>query len=732
MIFATLIVLLFNFQLAAAQSPGLKVAVKSITAGKQLSNLIRDKSSKDGFALITPSELSQIDFSNAAVDDPCNTAVKIYFAQQLTGELTNTDCRLDDNSYADIYIFDGLAGEQATVNMGSGSFDSYLFLGNEAGTWILQDDDGGGATNARISATLPETGNYLIIANSAFPNEFGSYSVSLTGGPNCTFTFNPTFANIPQAGGTFTFDVATQPRCYWAAGSVFSEVSTTSTGIGNGIVTYSVTPNPVNQERNLLVSLRSASFGIRQAPLACTYNLGPASIDIGPEQTNGSFTVSAQPGCFWSASAVGYFLSASGSGNGNGTGTVNFTAYHNNGANRSGPIRVGDPFNGSNFTVNQVGLNCTFSKSPTGLIQVPASGMSGIFTITTQPGCTWHGYTDTPWIEMQNVSGSGSATIPFRVLAQTQRSTRFGALILSYSLGESSGFETTSLNQAARLAATTADFDGDGRTDISIFRPVGGEWWYRSTLNPVTLAMQFGTSGDVPVAADFTGDGKIDIAVFRPSSGQWFILRSNDGLYYALPFGQNGDIPTPADFDGDGKADIAVFRPSEGVWYILRSSDAQTSIFQFGTSGDKPVAADYDGDQKADIAVFRPNGTNGAEWWIQTSSGGLMVFQFGVASDKAVPADYTGDGKTDVAFWRPSNGQWFILKSENFSYLAFPWGTSGDIPAPGDYDGDGTFDTAVFRPSNATWYINGTGYPGRVIATFGAQADQPVSSLYVR
>ncbi len=280
---------------------------------------------------------------------------------------------------------------------------------------------------------------------------------------------------------------------------------------------------------------------------------------------------------------------------------------------------------------------------------------------------------------------------------------------------------------APPVARSPFDFDGDGKTDIAIFRPAPAEWWYQKSSNGGNAALQFGTSSDTLVPADFTGDGKTDIAIFRPSTGNWFVLRSEDFSFFAFPFGTSGDVPVPADFDGDNKADAAVFRPSTTTWYINRSTGG-TTIQPFGTAGDVPVPADFDGDGKADIGIYR---RSVGQWWIQRSTAGLVVAQFGTATDKTVQGDYTGDGKADIAFFRPSTGEWYVLRSNDLSFFSFPFGTSTDVPSPGDFDGDGKFDAAVFRPSTNIWYIQRS-TAGTLIQPFGIAGDVAIPSVYVR
>lgn len=272
------------------------------------------------------------------------------------------------------------------------------------------------------------------------------------------------------------------------------------------------------------------------------------------------------------------------------------------------------------------------------------------------------------------------------------------------------------------------DFDGDNRTDISVFRPGSGEWWYQRSSDGRVPAFEFGQPNDRPVPADFTGDGQTDIAFWRETSGEWFVLKSDDYTFYSFPFGTSGDVPVPADYDGDGRSDPAVFRSSSATWFVLNSNGG-TTIRQFGLDGDAPIPHDFDGDGRSDLAVYRPTA---AEWYYEQSSNMQVAgFQFGaVGNTVPVPGDYTGDGRVDIALFQPSTGEWFVLKSEDTSFFAFPFGSSGDIPVPGDYDGDGQTDAAVFRPSSNTWFLQQTTTGFQAVA-FGAGGDVPLPAVSI-
>src|SRR5262249_18415285 len=102
-------------------------------------------------------------------------------------------------------------------------------------------------------------------------------------------------------------------------------------------------------------------------------------------------------------------------------------------------------------------------------------------------------------------------------------------------------------------------------------------------------------------SADFDGDLKTDVTVFRPNGSIWFTIASSSGVASFRQFGGHAeDIPAPEDYDGDNITDFGGFRPSIGDWIYLRSSDNTVADIHFGVTGDIPQAGDYDGDGKAD------------------------------------------------------------------------------------------------------------------------------------
>ena len=141
-----------------------------------------------------------------------------------------------------------------------------------------------------------------------------------------------------------------------------------------------------------------------------------------------------------------------------------------------------------------------------------------------------------------------------------------------------------------------ADYDGDGKADLAVFRYIflagsstmSPHWSIQQSSNGATRVEYFGLPTDITVPADYDGDGKADIAVWRPSNGFWYYISSRDKSFNSYQFGLSGDKPVPGDYDGDGKNDFAVFRPSDGTWYIQQSTKGFRAE-QFGLATDIPI-----------------------------------------------------------------------------------------------------------------------------------------------
>jgi hypothetical protein len=253
-------------------------------------------------------------------------------------------------------------------------------------------------------------------------------------------------------------------------------------------------------------------------------------------------------------------------------------------------------------------------------------------------------------------------------------------------------FSSSAVNDGAQWGRSTdvlvpADYDADGKTDLAVWRPENGVWYIQQSGDDSVLLVRWGmttihpTGGlpDVPVPADFDGDSRTDLGVWRPDTGEWWILRASTDFDQRRPlvvrWGKLGDVPVQADYDGDGQTDLAVFRPTENRWYIQQSSTGKMIVHAFGLAGlDTLVPADYTGDKKADVAVYR----EGVWYVLNSETGETEQFHLGFNDAVAVPADYDADGATDFAVYRA--GVWYVYDSSRPRLRSFSLGQAGDIP----------------------------------------------------
>ncbi|HTK37759.1 MAG TPA: FG-GAP-like repeat-containing protein, partial [Pyrinomonadaceae bacterium] len=252
---------------------------------------------------------------------------------------------------------------------------------------------------------------------------------------------------------------------------------------------------------------------------------------------------------------------------------------------------------------------------------------------------------------------------------------------------------------------TPADFDGDGKTDVAVWRPVigggsGSGFWVIDSSTNTGHFEELGQQNDDPtIVGDYDGDGKADMAVFRcpvspdPKGQCYYFYKgslnnpNHDITVVPWGFGDDTDVfAVPGDFDGDGKYDYclsaslhdgATTDSSNNLFEVLRSSDGNADWVQWGLFSDFSIPGDYDGDGKSDFMVGRVRADDTIEHWLLTKAGTYSYTQWGqFSTDYDVPGDYDGDGKTDIAIWRTDTQSTFWVLHPDGTATIFPWGTS--------------------------------------------------------
>jgi hypothetical protein len=270
------------------------------------------------------------------------------------------------------------------------------------------------------------------------------------------------------------------------------------------------------------------------------------------------------------------------------------------------------------------------------------------------------------------------------------------------------------------LVTVKGDYTGAGVTNLAVFARVNPgvlQTFIAGGISPPGGATSFGSGTlDIPFQGDLDGDGKTDLILYRPSTSQWTVQESSGG-FVQYNFGSPGDIPFVGNFDGTGRDELGVYRPSTGQWFVA----GHAGVFAtFGGQGDLPVPLrNYYGTGQDVLAVFRPS--TGA-WYV---AGQASAISFGGAGDIPIPLfNYYGTGRDVLAVFRPSTSQWFVAGQGT----GISFGGVGDVPISGDFDGIGRDEIGVYRPSTGQWFVGGH---GNAFATFGGPANIPLEAPYL-
>lgn len=303
------------------------------------------------------------------------------------------------------------------------------------------------------------------------------------------------------------------------------------------------------------------------------------------------------------------------------------------------------------------------------------------------------------------------------------------------------------------------DYDGDGRSDYVTVRNTGGGAGGAMSWNVLlnngaggNTSQNFthGIASDVFTNMDFDGDGITDATVWRPSTGSFLVRRSSRPLDVPLeiPHGMIGDNPRHGgDYDGDGVGDATVFRsvPPEGtpsLFQIRLSSNGQLRTLVAGESTAFPAAGiDLNGDHVADVSVQTASGGAGRFRQYDGNSGfNFLDTTLGLPSDAIIVGNHAGNSRGDITVARGVAGEINWFTREAITGTVQPTVVFGaaatDFLLTGDYDGDGLDDYAVWRPTatpgQSKFLIRRSTAPATPLEVFsGANGDYPVANSRV-
>lgn len=231
----------------------------------------------------------------------------------------------------------------------------------------------------------------------------------------------------PASGGRGSIAVNATSDTNWSISGLPTWISVVSGSpwVGSGIVSFQVAEN-TGPARNVTLSVGSYSFDLHQAGGECETSIGSAVASYGSSGARERSVNVSGGACQWSAYTGEPWLTVH-TTFGYGSKSVLYSVEASD-RRRSGAIVAGS----SVLTVDQDGADgCSFVPSPL-YYDFPATGGIGSFDLFLNKGCNgWSATSDSPWVQLQSASGSGSGTVRYVVEANPHDSSRQAVLVVN-------------------------------------------------------------------------------------------------------------------------------------------------------------------------------------------------------------------------------------------------------------------------------------------------------------
>lgn len=303
--------------------------------------------------------------------------------------------------------------------------------------------------------------------------------IAQAGNP-CELTVSSNHESAGATGGDLSVDVrASAASCAWTASSNVAWISIVSgrEGRGNGAVTFHVDAVS-GPARSGNLTIAGQNVQVDQG-MSCTYAVGAESFSLDAAGGERQISVTAPPGCSWTAQSQATWITITNGASGSGSAAVVFRVTASDGPGRSGTLIVA----GRTITVAQ-SLGCTYSIAPTTL-NVGAQASSASIQVDAGGGCSWSGTSGVPWVSIAGgASGSGRGQVQLAIAANNGPA-RSGTITIagrSLTISQANGC-TYSVQPSSQDVA-----GGGGTVVVTVATGGGCPWSASSSVDWITVS----------------------------------------------------------------------------------------------------------------------------------------------------------------------------------------------------------------------------------------------------
>jgi hypothetical protein len=381
---------------------------------------------------------------------------------------------------------------------GTGVTEYFLYVGTSLGANDLYGQSQGLNRSVTVNS-LPVDGRrlyvrlYWQIAGTWYATDYTYTAATL-----CSYSISPGSANPGAGSGSGSFNVTAEVGCSWNAATAFSWIHTTSSGSGNGTISYSCEANTGVNSRSGTIMVGGKTFTITQAGVACTYSISPTTSSPDANGGSGSFSVTTSSACSWTATTSYNWIHTSSSETGNGT--VNYTVDANSSSSaRTGTIAIG----GQTFAITQAGHSSGHATRILPIGYTPGTPLTITINVTPAPGGSSYAVEDLPpsgW-SVTAISDSG-------VVDNVNHKVKWGPFFDANTRSLTYQATPPSNESGTKTFVGTASFDGSGTAiggnasiDKTQGHPADADANMRMVINEVTAygsAWKLGTAWSTP------------------------------------------------------------------------------------------------------------------------------------------------------------------------------------------------------------------------------------------